>query len=91
MIGYIQIYFKVIGEKEIYYASLDCDFGKPIGRYWLWKMKQMIKRTYEKFDNIYSVEFCTKEEFEENGSECNQIVISWGNDILGKDSANGER
>lgn len=77
MIGYVQIYFKIVGQKEVYYASFDGDFGKPLTRLRLWALKRSMKRVYERFDKIYSVEFCTKEEREENRSE-NEIKVSWG-------------
>ena len=32
-IGYAQIYFKIVGENETYYAAFDGDFGKPLS--WL--------------------------------------------------------
>lgn len=77
MIGYVQLYFKVVGEKETYYACFDGDFGKPLTRYRLFSIKRSIKHAYEKFDKIYSVEFCTKEELEEN--RCgDEVHVSWG-------------
>lgn len=38
-----------------------------------------MKRAYERYDTIYSVDFCTKEEWEEKryGDE---ITVSWGED-----------
>ncbi len=77
MIGYVQLYFKVVGEKETYYACFDGDFGKPLTRYRLFSIKRSMKRAYEKFDKIYSVEFCTKEEWEQNRSE-DEMSVSWG-------------
>ena len=77
MIGYAQLYFKMIGEKEIYYAAFDGDFGKPITWFRLWSLKRIMKRTYGKFDKIYSVEFCSKEEFEKNRSG-DEIHVNWG-------------
>lgn len=77
MIGYAQLYFKIVGGKEVYYACFDGDFGKPLTRFRLWSLKHSMKRVYEQFDKIYSVEFCTKEEWEENRSE-NEINVSWG-------------
>lgn len=79
MIGYVQLYFKIIGEKETYYAAFDGDFGKPITRFRLWRIKRSLKRRYEKFDKIYSVEFCSREEWEENRSE-KEIQIDWGDE-----------
>ena len=77
MIGYAQLYFKIVGEKEVYYACFNGDFGKPLTRFRLWTLKHSMKRVYERFDKIYSVEFCTKEEWEENRSE-SEINVSWG-------------
>lgn len=77
MIGYVQLYFKVVGEKETYYACFNGDFGKPLTFYCLFSIKRSMKRAYEKFDKIYSVEFCTKEEWEEN--RCgDEVHVSWG-------------
>lgn len=77
MIGYVQIYFKIIGEQETYYACFDGDFGNPLTRFRLWNLKQSMKRVYERFDKIYSVEFCTREEWKEN-QRGDEINISWG-------------
>lgn len=79
MIGYMQLYFKIIGEKETYYASFDGDFGKPITRLRLWSIKRSIKRLYEKFDNIYSVDFCCKGDFEQNRSG-DEIHLHWNDE-----------
>lgn len=77
MIGYVQLYFKGVGEKETYYACFDGDFEKPLTRFRLFSIKRSLKRTYEKFDKIYSVDFCTKEEWEEN--RCgDERTVSWG-------------
>lgn len=77
MIGYVQLYFRMIGEKEVYYIEFNGDFGKPLTRFRLFSMKRSIKRAYEKFDKIYSVDFVSKEEWEENRSG-DEINISWG-------------
>lgn len=76
MIGYVQLYFKIIGQKEIYYAYFDGDFRKPLTGFRLWSIKRSMKKAYKKFDKIYSVEFCSKEEWEQNycGDE---IHIQW--------------
>lgn len=68
MIGYVQLYFVIIGEKGIYYIKFDGDFGKPLTRYRLFSIKRSIKRAFKKIDNIYSVDLCSKEEWEENRS-----------------------
>lgn len=79
MIGYVQLYFKATGENDTYYAMFDGDFGKPLSLWRLLGIKRSIMRAYKKFDKIYSVEFCTKEEYEkENG--CYEIEIKWGNE-----------
>lgn len=77
MIGYVQLYFKITGKKETYYAGLDCDFSKALTRSRLWGLKRAMRRAYEKFDEIYSVEFCSKEEWEKNRSD-NEIRVNWG-------------
>lgn len=76
MIGYVQLYFKAVGEKETYYACFNGDFGKPLTRFRLFSIKRSLKRTYGKFDKIYSVDFCTREEWEQNRSE-DEMHISW--------------
>lgn len=30
IIGYAQLYFKIVGEKETYYAAFDGEFRKPL-------------------------------------------------------------
>lgn len=68
-IGYVQLYFKIIGQKETYYSCLDGDFGKPLTQFRLYEMKKSMKKIYKKLDKIYSVEFCSKEEWEQNYRE----------------------
>ena len=80
MIGYVQLYFVIIGEKEIYYAKFDGDFDKPLMRFRLFSIKSSMKRVYKKFDKIYSVDFISKEEWEENRSG-DEINISWGENV----------
>ena len=77
IIGYVQLYFKIVGEKETYYAAFEGDFGKPLSWLRLHSLKQTMKRTYMKIDKIYSVEFCTKKEWEENRSDC-ELTYNWG-------------
>ena len=77
MIGYVQLYFKVVGEIENYYAKFDGDFEKPLTRFRLFSIKSSMKRAYKKFDKIYSVDFISKEEWEENRSG-DEISISCG-------------
>lgn len=76
MIGYVQLYFKVVGEKETYYAAFDGDFGAPLTRRKLNNIKRAFKKVYSRLDKIYSVSFCSKEEYEENVPE-EKIVHSW--------------
>ena len=77
IIGYAQLYFKIVGDKEIYYASFDGDFGKPLTWFRLHSIKRAMKKVYEKFDKIYSVEFCSKEEWNDN--RCgDELSYSWG-------------
>ena len=77
MIGYVQLYFKAVGEKETYYACFNGDFRKPLTRFRLFSIKSSMKRAYKKFDKIYSVDFISEEEWEENRSG-DEINISWG-------------
>lgn len=76
-IGYVQIYFKVIGENETYYVAFNGDFGKPLSWLRLQSIKQSTKKFYEKFDKIHSVEFCDKAEYEDN-LRGDEISCSWG-------------
>lgn len=76
MIGYVQLYFKISGGKGTYYVAFDGDFGKPISRFRLWSIKRSILHTYSVIDKIYSVEFCSKEEWEQNRCD-NEICIHW--------------
>lgn len=76
IIGYVQLYFKAVGEKETYYACFNGDFGKPLTRFRLFSIKRSLKRTYKKFDKIYSVDFISKEEWEENKSG-DEVHISY--------------
>ncbi len=80
MIGYLQIYYKIVGEKDVYYFAFDGDFGKPLTKYRLWNLKRSIKRFYSKFDKIRSVSYCSKEEYEKGMEEQRQIELSWGED-----------
>lgn len=80
MIGYLQIYYKIVGEKDIYYSAFDGDFGKPLTKYRLWSLKRSIKRLYSKFDKIHSIEYCDKKEYEKGMEEQRKIKLSWGED-----------
>lgn len=76
-IGYAQIYFKIVGENETHYAAFDGDFGKPLSWLRLQSLKKSMRKAYKEFDKIYSVEFCSKEEWEKNRSE-DEISFKWG-------------
>lgn len=64
MIGYVQLYFRVVGKEETYYAAFDGDFGKPLTRRRLRNIKNSIKTVYNKFDKVSSISFCSKEEYD---------------------------
>lgn len=64
-IGYAQLYFKIVGKNKTYYAAFDGDFVKPLIWFRLNRIKRSMRKVYEKFDKIYSVEFCSKEEWKE--------------------------
>ena len=36
MIGYVQLYYKIVGEKGVYYAYFDGGFDKSITLFRLW-------------------------------------------------------
>lgn len=85
IIGYVQLYFRIKGEKDTYYSCFDGDFGKPLSGRRLRSIKRSMKRVYEKFDKVHSVEFCTKEEWDEKQCE-QQIVIKWDDTEGGTES-----
>lgn len=76
MIGYVQIYFKIVGEKETYYAEFDGDFGKPLTTFRLWNIRKRMKRLFGKFDKVYAVKYCSKEEWEQNRDR-DEITVKW--------------
>lgn len=77
MIGYVELYFRIVGKSETYYAKFDGEFGKPLGWFRLQSIKRSMKKVYEKFYRIDSVEFCSREEWKEN--RCgDEISCSWG-------------
>ncbi len=75
-IGYVQLYFKVVGENGTYYAAFDGDFGKPLTWSRLHGLKRRMGKAYKRFDKIYFVGFCSKEEWEEN-RRGDDISVSW--------------
>lgn len=77
MIGYIQLYFKIIGESNTYYYLLDCEFGSPLDEWKLEELKQITKDGYSQIENIKEVSFITKEEYEENTKNYETTTISW--------------
>jgi len=77
MIGYIQLYFKIIGESNTYYYLLDCEFGSPLDQEKLDNLKQITKDGYSQIENIKEVSFITKEEYEENTKDYETTTISW--------------
>ena len=81
-IGYVQLYFKIVGDKEVYHVAFNGDFEKPLTWFRLHSIKRSMRKAYEKFDKIYSVDFCCKEEYEKmcdgNRNE-NEVRFNWGN------------
>lgn len=73
MIGYLSLYFKVAGKKETYFAEIHTDFNKPISEHFFTDIKENIKNCYTALfkgqDEILSVEYCTREEYEANRQE----------------------
>lgn len=76
VIGYIQLYLKIVGSKEIYYAKFDGDFSKPITWFKLQSIKRKMKKFYSEFDIIYSVQFCNKEEYDKNNCG-DELLYNW--------------
>ena len=64
MIGYVQLYFRIVGREKTYYVEFDGDFGAPLTRRRLRKIKKIIKAGYNKFDMVTSISFCSKEEYD---------------------------
>lgn len=81
--GYLQLYFKIIGQTDTHYGAFDGDFQKPLGRIKLWSIKRNIKKAYQSFDNIQKVEFCSQEEYEAGcvGREC--MKVTWAEEESG--------
>ena len=77
MIGYLSIYTKVVGKKDTYYAAFNGDFGKPITQDTIDYMLESFKKAYAKYDEILTVEFCTKEEYERETKSQDMISTSW--------------
>lgn len=77
MIGYIQLYFKIIGELNTYYYLLDCEFGSPLDQERLDNLKQITKNGYSMIEEIKEVLFITKEEYEENTKDYDITTIKW--------------
>lgn len=74
MIGYVQLYFRVVGRDETYYAAFDGDFGVPLTGRRLRYMKKSIKAVYNKFDKVSSISFCSKEEYDSYMQEENHQI-----------------
>ena len=72
MIGYVSLYFRVTGKEETYYANINCDFSKPLTEEVFSGLKESVAKAYKNLfpdDEILSVDFCTKEEYENSGQE----------------------
>lgn len=74
-IGYAQLYFKIVGENETYYAAFDGDFGKPLTWFRLHSIKRSMRKVYEKFDKIYSVSFAAKKNGKKTASEMKYLAV----------------
>lgn len=67
MIGYMQVYFKVMVDNEEYYVSYNSGFTKTVTRLGMSRIKKLVKLIMrEKYGDVSSIKFITKEEFEEN-------------------------
>lgn len=73
MIGYVQLYFRIVGREKTYYAEFNGDFGVPLTRRKLRKIKKIIKAGYNKFDMVSSVSFCSKEEYDSYIQEIHEL------------------
>lgn len=78
LIGYVQLYFKITGKKDIYYAKFDSDFGKPVTKKVVNLMRNRLKEAYAQYDGILSVDICTKEEYEREVIKQDATSVSWG-------------
>jgi hypothetical protein len=77
MIGYLNIYVKVVGKKDVYYVAFRGDFGKPILQEDIDATLESIKKIYMNYDEIIIAEFCTKEEYERETAGQVMISTSW--------------
>lgn len=77
MIGYLSIYVKVVGKKDVYYATFNGDFGKPILQEDIDAMLESFKKAYAEYDEIISAEFCTKEEYDREIAGQDTLSASW--------------
>jgi hypothetical protein len=77
MIGYLNVYVKVTGKKDVYYASFTGDFGKPILQEDIDAMLETFKKAYASYDEIVTAEFCTKEEYEQEIADQDTLSVDW--------------
>lgn len=79
MIGYFQLYFRVVGDEETYYAVMDSDFSKPLTQEFLNYMLDSFTEMYNQVDaSVQRAEFCTKEEYEKGIEGQQMCETKWG-------------
>lgn len=78
MIGYFQLYVRVVGDEETYYASFNGDFSKPLTQEFLNSFLDSFTEMYSKIDvSVQKAEFCTKEEYEKGIEGQQMSEIKW--------------
>ena len=80
MIGYLEMYAKIVGKNDVYYASICCDFSKPITQEFIDGVSESFKQAYSIYDEVESVEFCSREEYQQSMEEQNAISTSWNDE-----------
>lgn len=78
IIGYMAFYLKVTMDNKIGYAKWDSEFEELPTQEFIDKLISGIKLTYENSGlKVISIEFCNKEEYEQNKSDKILEDIKW--------------
>lgn len=83
IVGYIQLYFEIIGENNTYYATINMDFSKALNYFRLLKIKNSIKKIHEEYyhEKIIRVNYITKEKYKKDSSEYQDTLkYTWKED-----------
>lgn len=77
MFGYVTFYMKVTGANDVYYGSFEGDFSKPIDEVFCGMLLERFREAYSAYDEVLSVEYCTREEYEQEIEKQDSISASW--------------